>query len=98
MQEIAYSMATAIGVLDAVRDSGQVVPDRFGRVFASISFFVNAGIRFVEETCKMRAFVDLWERIGRERYSVTASISIRMRAMLFSGCGSVRPSELTCTP
>ena len=50
VQEIAYALATAIAVLDAVRDSGQVEPDRFGQVFASMSFFVNAGIRFVEET------------------------------------------------
>ncbi|HEX4906764.1 MAG TPA: protein meaA [Acidimicrobiales bacterium] len=71
VQEIAYSLATAIDVLDAVRDSGQVPEDRFPAVFGSISFFVNAGIRFVEETCKMRAFTDLWDRIGLERYGVT---------------------------
>jgi ethylmalonyl-CoA mutase len=79
VQEIAYSLATAIGVLDAVRESGQVADDRFPAVFASISFFVNAGIRFVEETCKMRAFVDLWERIGRERYGVTDEKALRFR-------------------
>ena len=56
VQELAYCLATAIGVLDAVQESGQVDDDRFPQVFASISFFVNAGIRFVEETCKMRAF------------------------------------------
>ena len=71
VQEIAYSLATAIDVLDAVRDSGQVAEERFPAVFASISFFVNAGIRFIEETCKMRAFTDLWDRIGLERYGVT---------------------------
>ena len=60
VQEIAYSLATAIGVLDAVRESGQVEPDRFPQVFGSISFFVNSGIRFVEETCKMRAFTQMW--------------------------------------
>ena len=70
VQEMAYALATAIDVLDAVRDSGQVEPDRFGRVFASMSFFVNAGIRFVEELCKLRAFTELWDRIGRERYGV----------------------------
>ena len=64
VQEIAYALATAIDVLDAVRDSGQVDDDRFPAVFGSISFFVNAGIRFVEETCKMRAFTELWDRIG----------------------------------
>ena len=79
VQEVAYSLATAIGVLDAVRDSGQVSDDRFSAVFASISFFVNAGIRFVEETCKMRAFVDLWERVGRERYGVTDDKALRFR-------------------
>jgi (2R)-ethylmalonyl-CoA mutase len=71
VQEIAYSLATAIGVLDAVKESGQVPDDRFPAVFGSLSFFVNAGIRFVEETCKMRAFTDLWDRIGSERYGVT---------------------------
>src|SRR5438105_1041807 len=71
VQEIAYALATAIGVLDAVRESGQVEPDHFPAVFASISFFVNAGIRFVEETCKMRAFTEMWDRIGLERYGVT---------------------------
>ena len=70
VQEIAYAMATAIGVLDAVRDSGQVSDDRFAAVFGSISFFVNAGIRFVEEICKLRAMAELWDRIGRERYGV----------------------------
>ena len=79
VQEIAYSLATAIGVLDAVRESGQVPAERFPAVFASISFFVNAGIRFVEETCKMRAFVDLWERIGRDRYGVTDEKALRFR-------------------
>jgi (2R)-ethylmalonyl-CoA mutase len=71
VQEIAYSLATAVGVLDAVRESGQVAEDRFPAVVGSISFFVNAGIRFVEETCKMRAFTDLWDRICLERYGVT---------------------------
>ena len=70
VQEIAYSMCTAIAVLDAVRDSGQVPPERFGEVVARISFFVNAGVRFVEEMCKMRAFVELWDELTRERYGV----------------------------
>lgn len=70
VQEIAYSLATAIGVLDAVRESGQVDEDRFSRVVGSISFFVNAGIRFIEETCKMRAFTEMWNRICLERYGV----------------------------
>ncbi|HMK10151.1 MAG TPA: methylmalonyl-CoA mutase family protein, partial [Acidimicrobiales bacterium] len=70
VQEIAYALATAIGVLDAVRDSGQVEPDRFPAVFGSISFFVNAGIRFIDEICKLRAMTDLWDRIGIERYDI----------------------------
>jgi len=79
VQEIAYSLANAIGVLDAVKESGQVTDDRFAQVFGSISFFVNAGIRFVEETAKMRAFTQLWERIGRERYGVTDDKALRFR-------------------
>ncbi len=70
VQEIAYSLANAIDVLDAVRDSGQVPPERFERVVGSISFFVNAGIRFVEETAKMRAFTQMWDRLTAERYGV----------------------------
>ncbi|GAA2412126.1 protein meaA [Streptomyces glaucosporus] len=70
VQEIAYAMSTAVAVLDAVRDSGQVPPERFGDVVARISFFVNAGVRFVEEMCKMRAFTRIWDRITRERYGV----------------------------
>ena len=79
VQEIAYSLATAIGVLDAVRDSGQVEPEQFGQVFGSISFFVNAGIRFVEEVCKMRAFTEMWDRIGLERYGVDDPKARRFR-------------------
>ena len=79
VQEIAYSMATAIGVLDAVRDSGQVPANRFGQVFGSISFFVNAGIRFVEEICKLRAMTDMWDRIGLERYGVSDPKQRRFR-------------------
>lgn len=71
VQEIAYAMSTAIAVLDAVRDSGQVPQERFGEVVARISFFVNAGVRFVEEMCKMRAFVELWEELTRDRYGIT---------------------------
>jgi ethylmalonyl-CoA mutase len=79
VQEIAYSLATAIDVLDAVKASGQVADDRFPAVFASISFFVNAGIRFVEETCKMRAFTEMWDRLGAERYGVTDAKARRFR-------------------
>jgi (2R)-ethylmalonyl-CoA mutase len=70
VQEIAYALANAIDVLDAVRDSGQAPPTRLADVVGSISFFVNAGIRFVEEVCKLRAFAELWDRICRERYGV----------------------------
>ncbi|MAT25064.1 MAG: protein meaA [Sandaracinus sp.] len=68
VQELAYALATAIAVLDAARE--KVPEERFPKVVGRISFFVNAGIRFVEEMCKMRAFVDLWDRICRERYGV----------------------------
>jgi (2R)-ethylmalonyl-CoA mutase len=79
VQEIAYSLATAIGVLDAVRDSGQVSGEKFSQVFGSISFFVNAGIRFVEEICKLRAMTEMWADIGRERYGVTDPKALRFR-------------------
>lgn len=69
-QEVAYAMCTAIAVLDAVRDSGQVRAAEMGRVISRISFFVNAGVRFVEEMCKMRAFTELWDGITRDRYGV----------------------------
>jgi len=71
VEEIAYALATAIGILDAVRDSGQVTAEEFPEVVGRISFFVNAGIRFVEETCKLRAFGQLWEALLAERYGVT---------------------------
>ncbi len=70
VQELAYSLCTAIAVLDAVRDSGQVPQEKFGQVVGRMSFFVNAGVRFVEEMCKMRAFVELWDELTRERYGV----------------------------
>jgi (2R)-ethylmalonyl-CoA mutase len=69
-QELAFALCTAMSVLDTVRDSGQVAPEDFATVVGRISFFVNAGVRFVEETCKMRAFVQLWDEITRERYGV----------------------------
>src|SRR5580692_4623088 len=70
VQEIAYALATAIGVLDGVRASGKIEESELAAVVGRISFFVNAGVRFVEETCKMRAFNLLWDRICRERYGV----------------------------
>ncbi len=79
VQEVAYALATAVDVLDAVRDSGQVPPERFDSVVASISFFVNAGIRFVDEICKMRAFTELWDSITAQRYGVADPRARRMR-------------------
>nr|WP_245544683.1 protein meaA [Mobilicoccus pelagius] len=70
VQEVAFAMATAIEVLDTVRERGEVPQEKFGEVVARISFFVNAGVRFVEEMCKMRAFVQLWDELTRERYGV----------------------------
>ena len=71
VQEIAFSLATAIQILDDVKASGAVKPEDFDRVAGRISFFVNAGIRFVTEMCKMRAFTELWDEITAERYGVT---------------------------
>ena len=79
VQEIAFSLATAIDVLDAVRDSGQVTPEEMTAVVGSISFFVNAGIRFVEEVCKMRAFTALWDEITLERYGIEDPKARRFR-------------------
>ncbi len=79
VQEIAYSLAAAIDVLDAVRDSGQVSADRMPAVVASLSFFVNSGIRFVEEVCKVRAFTKMWDEICLERYGVTDAKARRFR-------------------
>jgi (2R)-ethylmalonyl-CoA mutase len=69
-QELAFALATAIAVLDAAKARGEVADKDFPLVFSRISFFVNAGIRFVTETCKMRAFTELWDEIGRSRYGV----------------------------
>ncbi|WP_347354741.1 protein meaA [Intrasporangium sp.] len=79
VQELAYSLSTAIAVLDAVRASGQVPEDELPHVVGRISFFVNAGVRFVEEMCKMRAFVQLWDELTRERYGVTDPKARRFR-------------------
>ncbi|MHB1517734.1 MAG: protein meaA [Acidimicrobiales bacterium] len=78
-QEVAYALATAIGVLDAVRQSGQIPEEEFPAVVGRISFFVNAGVRFVEETCKMRAFTELWDRVCAERYGVVDPKLRRLR-------------------
>ena len=71
VQELAYALATAIAVLDTVKASGEVKQEDFGEVVGRISFFVNAGLRFITEMCKMRAFCELWDEITRERYGVT---------------------------
>jgi len=70
-QELAFALANAIGVLDLLRERGKFSPEQFERCVGRVSFFVNAGIRFVEEMCKMRAFAGLWDEITRERYGVT---------------------------
>ncbi|MDA7948524.1 MAG: protein meaA [Hyphomicrobiaceae bacterium] len=70
VQELSYALATAIAVLDTVRNSGQVPDEEFPRVVGRISFFVNAGLRFVTEMCKMRAFCELWDEICETRYGV----------------------------
>lgn len=70
-QELAFALANAIAVLDQVKASGQVPDEDFPRVVGRVSFFVNAGIRFVTELCKMRAFTELWDEITEQRYGVT---------------------------
>src|SRR5881227_328232 len=77
VQEIAYAMSNAIAVLDAVRE--RVRPDLMGSVFARISFFVNAGVRFIEEHAKLRAMAQLWDELGRDRYGVEDDKQRRFR-------------------
>jgi ethylmalonyl-CoA mutase len=79
VQEIAYALATAVGVLDAVRESGQVSEQELPQVVGRMSFFVNAGIRFIEEMCKLRAMGRLWNRLTAERYGVTDESLRRFR-------------------
>ena len=79
VQEIAFSMANAISILDVVRAMPEVSDETLTRVFGRISFFLNAGIRFVEEMCKCRAMNILWEEIGRERYGITEAKMLRLR-------------------
>jgi len=79
VQEVGFALATAVAVLDAVRESGQVPADEFAAVVARISFFVNAGVRFVEEMAKMRALTRLWDQITAERYGVTDPKARRLR-------------------
>jgi (2R)-ethylmalonyl-CoA mutase len=70
VQELAFALATAVAVLDRVKASGEVPDAEFGTVVGRISFFVNAGLRFVTELCKMRAFAELWDEITAQRYGV----------------------------
>ena len=70
VQELAFTLANAISVLDAVRDAGDIAPADFPQVVGRMSFFLNAGIRFIEEMCKVRVFSRMWDRICRERYGV----------------------------
>ena len=71
VQELAFALATAVAVLDTVKKSGEVSDEKFGDVVGRISFFVNAGMRFITEVCKMRAFTELWDEITRTRYGIT---------------------------
>ncbi|MDX6588378.1 MAG: ethylmalonyl-CoA mutase [Solirubrobacterales bacterium] len=79
VQEIAYALSTGIAVLDEVKKRGQVSEDDFPKVFGRISFFVNAGVRFIEEHAKLRAMGEMWEWIGRNRYGVTDPKMLRLR-------------------
>ena len=71
VQELAFALATSIAVLDTVKASGEASAKAFVEVVGRISFFVNAGLRFITELCKMRAFAELWDEITAERYGVT---------------------------
>ncbi|MEZ5079040.1 MAG: protein meaA [Solirubrobacterales bacterium] len=79
VQEIAYALSTGIAVLDEVKARGQVADTDFPKVFGRISFFVNAGIRLIEEIAKLRTMAALWREIGRERYGVTDEKMLRFR-------------------
>src|SRR6185295_14576072 len=79
IQEIAFALSTAVAVLDEVKARGQVAEEDFPTVFGRISFFVNAGVRFIEEHAKLRAMGRLWEEIGRDRYGVEEPKFLRLR-------------------
>jgi (2R)-ethylmalonyl-CoA mutase len=79
VQELGFALVNAIGLLDLLKSRGRVDAKRFGELFGRISFFVNAGIRFVEEMCKMRAFAELWDEIGEGRYGVVEEKFRRFR-------------------
>ncbi|MDX1386474.1 MAG: methylmalonyl-CoA mutase family protein, partial [bacterium] len=79
VQELAYALCDAMAYLDAVKATGQVPEEEFPKVFGRISFFVNAGVRFVEEVCKMRAFTRMWAELGKKRYGVKDEKMLRFR-------------------
>ncbi len=79
VQEIAYSMANALAVLDAVQGRSDVSDEALPRIFGRISFFLNAGIRFVDEVCKCRAMTEIWEHLGRTRYGIDDAKLLRFR-------------------
>jgi (2R)-ethylmalonyl-CoA mutase len=79
VQEVAFAMANAISVLDHVRENDEVDDEKLARIFGRISFFLNAGIRFVEEMCKCRAMTQLWSEIGQERYGIEDEKMLRLR-------------------
>ncbi len=79
VQEIAYAMATAVAVLDTVKARGDVSDEEIPRIFGRISFFLNSGIRFIDEVCKCRAMTQIWDELGRERYSIEDAKMRRFR-------------------
>ena len=79
VQELSFALATAIAVLDTVKASGEVPEEDFGKVVGRVSFFVNAGLKFVTEICKMRAFTELWDEITQERYGIDNAKHRRFR-------------------
>jgi (2R)-ethylmalonyl-CoA mutase len=79
VQELAFALANAVAVLDAVRDGGQVPAAEFSQIVGRLSFFVNAGIRFVTEICKMRAFAELWDRLCHDRFGIKDEKLCRFR-------------------
>ena len=95
VQELAFALSNAICILDTVKESGKIPPDEFEKVVGGrISFFVNAGIKFVERVCKMRAFTDMWEEICTNRYGVKKSKFKRFRwcssQFSWSNCSTTR--------
>ena len=92
VQELAFALATAVCVLDSIEQAGTVPKDEFPKVVGRISFFVNAGIRFITEMCKMRAFTELWDEICRERYGIEEEKYRRFRyGMQVNSLGLTEP-------